>query len=151
MKKNHKPFVKSIDVFSDDRGVFVPFLRIEKLIEEIGEFTIKRVYYVANYGVGITRGFHYHEKEWKIFFAVSGAAKIVAINPKNSKEQYVFVSSSRKPNLVVIPPFFAHGWGSLEESTILICCSNATLEESIKDDTRIDPYKWGDVWQVKAR
>ena len=145
MKTKPIPFSKLLEVFSDDRGVFIPFLQTEKDLE------ISRVYYVYNYGIGIIRGFHFHQKEWKYFTIVQGAAKFIAINPDNPEEQYTFISSSRKQNLIVIPPGFANGWISLEANTILLCGSTATLEASLNDDKRFDPYTWGDVWSVKGR
>ncbi len=153
-KKNieiKKPFEKEVKVFSDDRGTFVPFLNDADSLAEKSGLKIKRVYYVYNFGKGVIRGMHYHKKEWKYFTAVSGAAKIIAIDPINPEEKHVFVSSARKPTLIVIPPGFANGWMSLEENTILVCGSTSTTEESIKDDERMDPYSWGDIWFIKGR
>lgn len=146
--KKFEPYSKEINIHSDDRGVFAPFLQNDSVENGL---IIQRIYYVYNYGKGIIRGFHFHKKEWKYFTIVNGAAKIVIINPSNPKEVFTFISSSRKPNLIVIPPEFANGWVSLENKTILLCGSTATLEESIQDDERFDPYKWGDVWSVNPR
>lgn len=142
----------NVDVFSDDRGAFVPFFDLEKN----GEITkamgsVKRVYYVHNPTRGTIRGFHYHKKEWKFFVIVSGSAKFVALNPDDPKELYTFVSSERKSNAIVVPPGYANGWASLEDNTILVCASNATTSESRADDKRFDPMKWGDVWKVSPR
>lgn len=142
------PFSKEIPVNTDDRGVFAPFLQIADLEKGL---ILKRIYYVYNYGKGIIRGFHFHKKEWKYFTVVNSAAKIVALNPEKPQEIFTFISSSRQPNLVVIPPEFANGWVSLGEQTILLCGSTATIDESMQDDQRFDPYTWGDVWSVKAR
>ncbi|MBM3256794.1 MAG: hypothetical protein FJY98_00475 [Candidatus Liptonbacteria bacterium] len=139
-------------VFADDRGVFSPFLDAEKnpeLFKAMGG--IKRVYYVYNHAANVVRGFHYHEKEWKIFGIVAGAAKFVAVNPKNPEEKFTFISSERKNQVIVIPPGFANGWVSLEPNTVLICASNATTNESRADDKRFDPFGWGDVWTVQSR
>ncbi len=144
MKKNI-PHAVQLEVFGDDRGIFVPFLQEEFASQ------IKRIYYVYNYGKGVVRGFHFHQKEWKYFTIVNGAAKFVALNPEKSEETFSFVSSSRKPQCIVIPPGFANGWISLEENTILVCGSTATIDESIADDKRFDPYTWGDRWSVKPR
>ena len=146
-----KPECTALKVFSDDRGVFVPFLSNIPGDKKTPKVNIKRTYYIYNYGKGIIRGFHFHKKELKYFSIVNGSAKFVAINPENDKERYSFVSSSRTPNLIVIPPGYANGWVSLEENTILICTSTSTFEESIKDDKRYDPYTWGDVWTVQGR
>lgn len=142
------PTMQSLSVFSDERGVFVPILQKENLDKKM---EIKRIYYVYNFGKGVVRGFHFHQKEWKYFTIVNGAAKFVALNPEKPEEKFTFVSSSHKQNLISIPPGFANGWVSLEENTILVCGSTATIEESIADDKRFDPYKWGDVWSVKGR
>ena len=142
------PNIKNLQIFDDDRGVFIPMFQNASSLDSK---SIQRVYYVYNYGKDSIRGFHYHEKEWKYFTIVSGAAKFIAINPKNPKEKYEFVSSSRKPTLVTIPPNYANGWISLEENTILVCASSSSLEESVKDDKRFDPYAWGDLWKIIPR
>lgn len=146
-----KPLKMSIKISSDDRGVFVPFLNGIDVFTGESSLVIKRVYYVYNCGRGIIRGFHFHQYEWKYFCIACGAAKFVAVNPLHAEERFVFVSSERKPDLVVIPPGYANGWMSLEEKTVLVCGSTATLEESLNDDQRFDPYTWGDVWTVKSR
>jgi len=151
MTTQPKPFAKPVDVSSDDRGAFVPFLNGANALGEQPGLAVKRVYYVYNYGAGVIRGFHFHQKEWKYFIIVSGAAKFVALDPDRAEEKFTFVSSSRKPNLIVIPPGYANGWISLEPQTILVCGSTSSFDESIKDDKRFDPYTWGDVWAVKGR
>lgn len=145
-----KPRAVAYPVFADDRGTFALF------INGLGEIApgagaIKRIYYVCNDAKGIVRGFHFHKKEWKFFVIVSGSAKFMALNPKKPEEKFQFVSSVRKNNLVIIPPLYANGWVSLVDNTILVCASTSTTEESLKDDQRFDPYKWGDVWAVKSR
>ena len=146
-----KPFMYESRVSSDDRGTFVPWLQNAENLEYAPGLKVKRVYYVYNYGAGIVRGFHFHEKEWKIFIIASGSAKFVALDPNKPEEQFTFISSSRKSNVIVVPPGFANGWISLEPNTILICGSTASFDESINDDKRMDPYKFGDVWSIKAR
>lgn len=148
---NQKPYIQEVVTRGDDRGVFVPFLNNADNLPDKESLKIKRLYYVYNYGKGVVRGFHYHKIEWKYFMIVNGAAKFVAISPDNPEEVFTFTSSSRRPNLIVIPPGFANGWVSLENETVLVCGSTASFEESIADDQRFDPYKWGDVWTVKGR
>lgn len=141
---NTKPHAQEGKIFIDDRGAFAPFIDGENI-------PLKRIYYVVNPSRGIVRGFHFHEKEWKYFTIIQGSAKFIALNPDNSEEKFTFASSSRKPNIVIIPPGYANGWISLEDNTILLCASTATTQESIEDDKRYDPYTWGDVWTTKPR
>ena len=143
-----KPTCFDVETRVDDRGLFIPFSN--SLSQDLmGK--IKRVYAVENFEKGVIRGFHYHQKEIKIFYIVKGAAKFVAINKDNPEDKHVFVTSEKKSQVVVIPPGYANGWVSLEDGTILISLSSATFEESIQDDVRLDPYTWGDVWKVKSR
>lgn len=138
------PHIKEPKIFADDRGVFAPFI-------DNKEIDVKRIYYVVNPRGGTIRGFHFHKIEWKYFVIVKGSAKFVALDPEKPDEKFVFTSSERKPNVVVIPPGYANGWVSLENNTILLCASTATTQESLADDKRFDPMQWGDVWSVKAR
>jgi len=146
-----KPYAQEINCYSDDRGTFVSFFDNAHMICGDEKKPTKRVYYIYSYGRHVVRGFHFHQHEWKNFIIVNGSAQFVALDPENPGEVFTFVSSSRKPNLVVIPAGYANGWMSLEDETILICASSSTLEESINDDIRFDPNKWGDVWTVKKR
>jgi len=152
MKLNYLPSHQELNTFADDRGVFVPFLNNAEVLSSGKKNLIKRIYYIYNFGMGVIRGFHFHKKEWKYFTVVSGSAKFIAINPKNPKQIFTFISSDRKANLIIIPPGFANGWVSLENNTILVCASTSSLEESLKDDKRFDPYRWGkDIWKVRGR
>jgi dTDP-4-dehydrorhamnose 3,5-epimerase-like enzyme len=145
-----KPRAVEYPVFADDRGTFAPFINGFGGIAPKG-IEARRMYYVVNDTKGIVRGFHYHKKEWKFFVIVSGSAKFVALNPDTPNDKHQFISSARKNNLIIIPPFYANGWVSLSDNTILLCASSSTTQESLKDDKRFDPYKWGDVWSVKNR
>jgi dTDP-4-dehydrorhamnose 3,5-epimerase-like enzyme len=151
MENTIKPYTQEINTRGDDRGVFVPFLNSTNQLPDATNLMIKRMYYVYNYGKGVVRGFHFHRKEWKYFIIVNGAAKFVMINPDKPEEVFTFISSSRRPNMIVVPPGFANGWVSLEDETILVCGSTSSFEESVGDDQRMDPYKWGDFWTVKGR
>ncbi len=147
-----KPYWRDVQVFTDDRGCFVPFSNALSLDLTKADVPVpKRAYVVVNYGRGVVRGFHFHEHEWKYFFVANGAAKFVAIDPNEPREQYVFVASARKPGLVVVPPYYANGSVSLEDQTIIVCLSSSTFDESIADDKRYDPFTWGDLWSVKSR
>ncbi len=143
-----KPECFNLEIHSDDRGYLVPLTN--ELSEKIGK-PVKRTYIVGNFGRGVVRGLHFHEKEIKIFYIAKGSAKFVAINPENPEDKHIFVTSDRNPQLVIIPPGYANGWMSLEDGTILVSLSTSTFEESVNDDKRYDPLKWGDFWTLKSR
>ncbi len=138
---------------TDDRGYLVQIFN--------ADLDIKRVYVVGNFSRGTIRGFHGHMKEWKYFFVVKGSVKFVIIPHKVSEgvkepdklkgKMQAFVLSDRKPAVLAVPPENYNGWVSLEEGTLLMGMSDKTLEESVKDDYRVDPFTFGDVWGTKAR
>jgi len=159
-----EPKFLPIQTISDDRGLLVP------VTDQIGEELIKRSYIVEDYGRGVIRGLHYHKKEFKIFTIVSGAGKFITFqlsedmadrnNPAEIKEYAIknpqsiktFVLSSRHRGVLIIPPYYANGWMSLEDHTILASLSNLRYEEAKDDDIRIDPMIIGEnYWRVIPR
>jgi dTDP-4-dehydrorhamnose 3,5-epimerase-like enzyme len=155
-----EPYAIDLKVFSDDRGVFCPYIdgaylaAVDARGQEKNITPIKRAYYVENHVSGTIRGFHFHKEEHKIFTVVTGAAKFITIDPAlddplTTKRE--FFASVRCPRLVIVPPHYANGWMSLEDNTVLLCLSSSITQESIKDDRRYDPMTWGDVWTVKSR
>ncbi|MEM2293523.1 MAG: WxcM-like domain-containing protein [Nitrososphaerota archaeon] len=141
-----KPKILDVECHVDDRGfLYQIYGNYDKEFPEL-----KRVYVVGNFSKGIIRGFHKHKEEWKCYFVVNGSAKFVIVD--ENKNISTFVLSSKRPCLLIVPPGYFHGWVSLEENTILIGMSNKTLEQSISDDFRIDPFTFGkDIWEVKHR
>lgn len=112
--------------------------------------SVKRIYVVGNFSRGTIRGFHKHREEWKGYFVSNGSAKFVIVD--ENKNMLTYILSSKNPTILIVPPEYFHGWVSLEENTILIGISNKNLEESLKDDVRIDPFTFGkELWDVKAR
>ncbi|HVP92711.1 MAG TPA: WxcM-like domain-containing protein [Acidobacteriota bacterium] len=112
--------------------------------------SVKRVYFIGNFGKGIIRGFHKHADEWKCYFVCNGSAKFVIVD--ENKDISAYTLSQRAPSVLIVPPTYFHGWASLEENTTLIGMSNKSLEESEADDVRIDPFTFGkEVWEVKPR
>jgi len=147
-----KPTLLTIQSVSDDRGLLVPFT------DDVDHDLFRRCYVVEDYGRGVIRGLHYHEREMKIFTIVSGAAKFVTVKLdvemarkgdvaairefllKNPGCVQTFVLSSRHHGVVAIPPYYANGWISLEDHTILVALGNLRFEEAREDDRRFDPF-----------
>ena len=159
-----EPVLLKIQSISDDRGLLIPFT------DDIDHALFKRSYLVENYGKGVIRGLHYHKKEMKVFTMASGAAKFVTfyipeeiINHNDPKEIAgyaqkhpesikTWVLSNRHHGVLVIPAFFANGWISLEDHSVLAALSSSRFEEAIDDDYRLDPMIIGEnYWKVIGR
>jgi len=141
-----KPEHVAISCHVDDRGF---------LYQIYGNYedkfpSVKRIYIVGSFSKGTIRGFHKHNEEWKGYFTSNGSAKFVVVD--ENKKMSTYTLSSKNPAVLIVPPKYFHGWMSLEENTMLIGMSNKSLEESLEDDVRIDPFTYGkEVWDVKAR
>lgn len=132
----------------DDRGFLYQVYQVDPALPEI-----KRIYVVGNFSKGTIRGFHKHQIEWKLFFVARGSSKMVLVKERGEEEPEIqtFILSTKRPQLIVVPPGYYNGWMSLEDETLLIGLSTLTLEESLRDDFRVSPYKFGDVWEIKSR
>lgn len=141
--------VISVPTFVDDRGYVNQIIQASDGVLP----KLERLYLVGNFGKGVIRGLHKHEEEWKCFFVINGAAKFVLVKQKEDKSTEIdsYVLSSKKPSILIVPPKIYHGWMSLEENTTILGVSNFTIDETKRDDLRIDPYFFGDLWTVKGR
>jgi dTDP-4-dehydrorhamnose 3,5-epimerase-like enzyme len=111
---------------------------------------VKRIYIVGNFNREVIRGFHKHMDEWKCYFVITGSARFILVDEDKNISTYIL--SSKNPSILIVPPKYFHGWKPLEDNTLLIGLSNKSLEEALKDDTRIDPFTFGkDIWKVKSR
>lgn len=163
-EKIKEPTILKIQSISDDRGLLIP------ITDDIDHELFHRCYIVEDYGKGVIRGLHYHKQEMKIFTIVSGAAKFVTMklpekiaDNNNEKEIKEFIKtnpesvkhwvlSSRHHGVLIVPAYFANGWVSLEDNTILVSLSNSRFEEAKDDDIRINPYIIGENrWKVIGR
>jgi dTDP-4-dehydrorhamnose 3,5-epimerase-like enzyme len=159
-----EPTILKIQSISDDRGLLIPFT------DDIDHNLFHRCYMVEDYGKGVIRGLHYHKKEMKIFTIASGAAKFITMklpeelanrNNENEIKEFIrtnpkavkaWVLSSRHHGVLIVPAYFANGWVSLEEHTVLVSLSNLRFEKAKDDDIRINPYIIGkDKWKVIGR
>jgi dTDP-4-dehydrorhamnose 3,5-epimerase-like enzyme len=142
------PRLIELEAKVDDRGfLYQVYERTPDLPD------VKRIYVVGNFSKGMIRGFHRHEKEWKLFFVARGSVKMVVVRKdrQGAPKIWTYVLTTKRPGLLVVPPGNHNGWMSLEDDSLLIGLSTHTLEESLQDDFRVSPQEFGDVWEVKPR
>ncbi len=136
--------------FIDDRGF------LSQILPEGDEsFDIKRIYSTGNFSKGTIRGFHKHSKEKKAFFVPSGVAKFVAVDDRKDSPTYKeinsFILSMLNPTVLIIPTGVYTGWMSLDDNTVVLGISSKVFDKNNPDDERLDPYTYGNVWEVKDR
>src|SRR5437773_2206315 len=101
--------LKKIAKFSDDRGFFA------ELIKE-GEdtfFNVKQTSYTETYP-GVIKAFHWHKKQWDVWFVIDGMAQVVLFDMREDSPTYkqtqVIYAGEDNHILISIPPFVAHGY-----------------------------------------
>lgn len=144
-----KPHIFNGGLAVDDRGEIA-------FVNEFNFEGVKRFYIISNHKAGFVRAWHAHKHEAKYVTAVSGEAIIGAVKiddwEKPSEDLPVerYVISSKKPQVLYIPPGYANGFMSLTSDLKLIFFSTSTLQESAGDDIRYDARYW-DIWDVVER
>ena len=144
-----KPHIFNGGLAVDDRGEIA-------FVNDFDFEGVKRFYMVSNHRAGFVRAWHAHKHEAKYIMAACGTAIVGAVKiddwEKPSRDLLVerHVISSKKPQVLYIPPGYANGFMSLTSDLKLIFFSTSTLEESTKDDIRYDARYW-DIWNVTER
>jgi dTDP-4-dehydrorhamnose 3,5-epimerase len=135
----------------DDRGVI-------SFVNEFDFQNVKRFYQLENFSKQTVRAWHGHLKEGKYIFVNSGSIILGVVhldktsNPSKSKEITRIILSSKKPQIVYVPPGYANGFRVIEENTKITFYSTASLEESEGDDYRYPFDYWGkEIWEIENR
>ena len=143
-----KPIIIDLFRHADDRGILDQIFDFEKIVFP----RIKRIYATIT-KKGIIRGMHGHFKEWKAFYVSKGEAKFVIV-PMSQNSDFIratFTLNEMKPQILVLPPNYYHGYVSLGDELRLLILSDATLDESKSDDHRLNPKEFQNFFEVVSR
>lgn len=141
--------IKKIIRHLDDRGFFSEVLKFgEETFKEV-----KQTSYTETYP-GIIKAFHWHKKQYDIWFPVKGNIQIVLYDlressPTKGETQVIYVGESN-PLLILIPPCVAHGYkvlgkekaGLFYHTTEVYNPDNSDEERISYDDSKIN-FDWG--------
>lgn len=133
------------EVFADDRGTM-------RFVNAFDMAEVVRFYEIAPKDQHIIRAWqaHKHEKKW--FHCLSGSFVINVVEidnfekPSDDLEPIRIEMNSLVPEILAVPGGFATGIRASSENASLQVFSNATLEESKKDDFRYPLEKWTAEW-----
>lgn len=135
-----KPLVRHCD----ERGFFVEVLRDDdELLERFGQSSFTMAH------PGVIKAFHWHEKQWDLWFMCQGEARVVLYDlrpdsPTFHQLQEIFAGESQ-PMLIVIPPRVAHGYQVLGDSpALLFYHTTESYDRAEPDEGRI-PYDDPDI------
>ena len=130
--------LKPIKRFCDDRGFFSEILKD-------GEDTfhpVKQTSYTETHP-GVIKAFHWHKKQWDVWFVVSGMAQVVLHDIREDSETkgetQVIVCGEDNPMVISIPPGVAHGYRVLgNKKMALFYHTSEAYDPANPDEERID-------------
>ena len=101
--------VKELKVWPDDRGFLMEVFKQD----EFEDIPVKQTTYTVAYP-GTIKAFHWHKKQWDVWFFTSGSAQVVLSDLRKDSPTFgkteVFYPGEHKRLLIAIPPHVAHGY-----------------------------------------
>ena len=130
--------VKQLKKYCDDRGFFAEIIKD-------GEDTfheVKQTSYTETQP-GVIKAFHWHKKQWDVWFVVRGMAQVVLHDLRDDSstkgETQVIFAGADNPVLISIPPGVAHGYRVIgNEKVALFYHTSEAYNPEGPDEERID-------------
>lgn len=145
--------IKPVKRYSDDRGFFSEVIKF-------GEETfcdVRQTSYTETFP-GVIKAFHWHKKQFDVWFPVRGNMQVVLHDMRESSatfgETQVIYAGENNPTLIMIPPYVAHGYRVLGTvpATLFYHTSEA-YDPASPDEERIawDDPNIGFDWTTKNK
>lgn len=106
----------------------------------VNDFDMSQVrrFYSIQPAVGLIRAWQGHKLENKWFHVIKGSFRVKLRALESKKFVGEFKLNAERPEVLIIPKGVYNGFEALEEDSVLMVFSDASLEQSIKDDYRTD-------------
>lgn len=130
--------VKHLKRWCDDRGFFSEVIKDgEETFHEV-----KQTSYTETLP-GVIKAFHWHKKQWDVWFVIKGVAQVVLHDLREDSETkgetQVIVCGADNPMLISIPPGVAHGYRVLGNERVgLLYHTSEAYNPKEPDEERID-------------
>ena len=160
----HEPRLIDLTVHVDDRGCLYEVVHNYELpwdLETLKENEVPKshrfgqCYIVEDPAPFTIRAFHRHKVLWDYFCIVHGRAVFCLVSP-DKKVGKRLVLDAKKPQLLVVPPGWYHGWMSLVPGTILLSVGSELYNRENPDEERVpfdsfDRIFGGNPWEIRPR
>ncbi|NQT49650.1 dTDP-4-dehydrorhamnose 3,5-epimerase family protein [Candidatus Kuenenbacteria bacterium] len=145
--------IKQLKKFCDDRGFFAEVI---KEGEETFQ-TVKQTSYTETHP-GVIKAFHWHKRQWDVWFVVKGMAQVVLHDLRESSatkgKTQVICAGEDNPVVISIPPGVAHGYRVLGNKKVgLFYHTSEAYDPNNPDEERIDfdDSRIGFDWETENR
>jgi dTDP-4-dehydrorhamnose 3,5-epimerase len=144
---------KQLKIFTDDRGFLSEILKEgEEVFKEIKQAT-----YTESYP-GVIKAFHWHKKQWDVWFVAGGMAQIVLHDLRKDspthKQTDVFYFGDDNRQVLLIPPGVAHGYrvlGKKRVRLIYFVSEKYNLESPDEERIPFDDKEINFDWTTKNK
>lgn len=145
--------IKQMKLWCDDRGFFTEVLKMgEETFHEIKQTSYSETY------PGVVKAFHWHKKQWDVWFVARGMAQVVLHDIRKDsptyKETNVYCVGEHNRLVIAIPPGVAHGYRVLGPERVgLFYHTTEAYDPQNPDEERI-PYDSPEIgfdWTTKNR
>ncbi|MBU0648049.1 dTDP-4-dehydrorhamnose 3,5-epimerase family protein [Patescibacteria group bacterium] len=145
--------IKKITRHCDDRGFFSEIIKLgEETFTEVKQTSFTHTY------PGVIKAFHWHNKQYDIWFPTSGNMQVVLHDLREDSPTYqetqTICAGEDNPTLILIPPKVAHGYRVLgNKPATLFYHTSEVYDPDNPDEERIayDDPKIGFDWDTKNR
>jgi len=131
--------IKKLVLNHDDRGFFAEVIKFgEETFREV-----KQTSYTETHP-GVIKAFHWHKKQWDIWFVVSGSAQVVLhdlrTDSKTRGETMELYPGEKNMMLIAIPPGVAHGYRVLGNKSVRMFYHTDMPYDPLNPDEERIPY-----------
>ncbi len=143
------PILINLNSYKDNRGEFYESYKDILLKQHNIDFNIiQENTCISNKNV--IRGFHYQEEPYsqaKLLQVLNGKILDIVINLE-TKEIFKYVLDSKEKQLLYIPKGYAHGYGILEDNTIVSYKTDALYNKN--SENGFNPYSLNINWGIES-
>jgi dTDP-4-dehydrorhamnose 3,5-epimerase len=145
--------VKQPLVHADDRGFLLEVVRDDEPVFR----AVKQTTFTVAYP-GVIKAFHWHRRQWDVWFFSAGMAQVVLYDlregsPTRGRTDVLYMGE-RRPLVVAIPPWVAHGYRVLGAApAALLYHTTEHYDPAAPDEERIphDDPRIGFDWRTTPR
>jgi dTDP-4-dehydrorhamnose 3,5-epimerase len=145
--------VKDCVLHADDRGTLLEVIRDdEPVFREVRQTTFTVTY------PGVIKAFHWHRRQWDVWFFSSGMAQVVLHDLREDGATHgqtdVYYMGEYRPLVIAIPPGVAHGYRVLGAVPAgLLYHTTEHYDQADPDEERLpfDDARIGFDWTTRNR
>jgi len=149
------PKILPLKSFADSRGSFSMIYQISELRKQYTDLPELRQLNVIRARNRSLRGFHgavEAAKHWKVVTCLAGEVIEGFLDIRSESKSFGMVATVKfrgiEPQIILIPPGFAHAFQSLSDETISLYATNIEYKDQAEIDIQVLDGDWANLWEA---